>query len=142
VRVGPQAHKVRDFSTGAKWMHRLGFITNAELSAVYGGAAAFICPSTYEGFGLPVLEAMQAGAPVICADASSLSEVAGSAALYFAPADEDGLIAAIEQLLGDSTRRNALVAAGKMRAAEFRWRNTALATLAAFDEACAAGRVA
>ncbi len=141
VRVGPQAHQSHDFTTRAAWMHRLGFISDAELDALYRRATAFVCPSTYEGFGLPVLEAMRRGAPVICSNTSSLPEVAGNAALYFDPADETALVSAIERLLDDRPQRDALTAAGKVRAAGFRWCDTVNATLAAFDDARAAGQI-
>ena len=72
---------------GAPWMHTLGFVSDADLAALYRGAAALVMPSTYEGFGLPVLEAMRIGTPVICARAASLPEVAGDAALWVTPDD-------------------------------------------------------
>ena len=137
VRVGPPAHRVNDFTTSAMWLRRLGFIGDDDLDALYRRAAVFVCPSTYEGFGLPVLEAMQRGAPVICARASSLPEVAGTAALFIAPDDDAALATGIKRLLDDPAHRDAIIAAGRAHAATFRWHDTALATLAAFDDALA-----
>ena len=137
VRVGPIAHRVTDFTTLAPWLHRFGFIGDDDLDALYRRAAVFVCPSTYEGFGLTVLEAMQRGAPVICARASSLPEVAGTGAVFFSPDDDTALTAELQRLLDDHTHRDAMIAAGRAHAANFRWRDTALATLAAFDDASA-----
>ena len=137
VRVGPIAHRVSDFTTSAPWLHRLGFIGDDDLDALYRRAAVFVCPSTYEGFGLTVLEAMQRGAPVICARASSLPEVAGTGAVFISPDDDAALAAELQRLLDDHGHRDTMIAAGRAHAANFRWHDTALATLAAFDDASA-----
>ena len=135
VRVGPIAHRVNDFTTSAPWLHRFGFIGDDDLDALYRRAAVFVCPSTYEGFGLTVLEAMQRGAPVICARASSLPEVAGNGAVFFSPDDDTALTAELLRLLDDHSHRDAMIAAGRAHVASFRWHDTAFATLAAFDDA-------
>ena len=79
--------------------------TDAELPAIFGGARAFVFPSRYEGFGLPTLEAMACGTPVVLADSSSHPEVGGDAALYFPPGDASALGAQLLRLLGDEDLR-------------------------------------
>lgn len=99
----------------------LGRVSEEELRALYAGADAFVYPSLYEGFGLPVLEAMAAGAPVITSNVSSLPEVAGDAALTVDPTDVGALTSAMEQLLTDPALAKRLRTAGKARAALFSW---------------------
>ena len=108
----------------------LGFVDDAELAALYAGCACFVYPSLYEGFGLPVLEAMAAGAPVVTSTVSSLPEVAGDAALLVDPLDVRGLRDAIEALLTDPARAAALRESGRARAATFSWERTARETRA------------
>jgi glycosyltransferase involved in cell wall biosynthesis len=117
------------------WMHTLGFVSDSDLAALYRGAAAFVMPSTYEGFGLPVLEAMRMGTPVICANASSLPEVAGDAALWVTPDDPAELARAVSRILDDESLRRSMSAESLHRANAFSWDETAGATLRAFDEA-------
>jgi glycosyltransferase involved in cell wall biosynthesis len=97
----------------------------AQLSSLYAGCTAFVYPSLYEGFGLPVLEALMHGAPVACSSTSSLPEVAGQAAVYFSPTDVDDLKDALEALLWDGALRNRLRASGPAQAAAFSWPRTA-----------------
>lgn len=112
-------------------------VTDAELDALYREAHALVCPSLYEGFGLPVLEAMARGCCVCCANAASLPEVAGDAAAYFEPAETDSIAAALESVLTDDVRRRALGAAGRARAARFTWRASAEQHLALYRELAA-----
>jgi glycosyltransferase involved in cell wall biosynthesis len=113
--------------TGALLLGRVG---EAELRALYAGAAAFAYPSLYEGFGLPVLEAMAAGAPVITSSSSSLPEVAGDAALLVDPRDTRAIAEAIRAVLVDPALGERLRVAGRARAAQFSWQRTARETLA------------
>lgn len=108
-------------------VHRSG--DDEVLAAYYARAAVFVYPSLYEGFGLPPLEAMTQGCPVAAARAGSIPEVVGEAALLFDPTDEDAMVAAIEELLGNAVLRSGLVAAGQVRAAGFTWDRTVSATL-------------
>jgi alpha-1,3-rhamnosyl/mannosyltransferase len=110
----------------------LGGVPEADLPALYSGAEAFAFPSRYEGFGLPPLEAMACGAPVLCCHTSSLPEVVGEAALQVAPTP-DALAGGLWRLLTDATLRAELRAAGPRRAALFSWRKTAEATLAVYE---------
>jgi glycosyltransferase involved in cell wall biosynthesis len=112
-----------------------GYVGDADLPALYSAAAAFVFPSLYEGFGLPPLEAMACGAPVIASASSSLPEVVGDAALTADPHDIGGLAAAIERVVGDAELRAELRRRGIARAARFSWQRTARETLAAYQQA-------
>lgn len=116
-------------------VHFLGFVAQAELPAVVAGARALVLPSRYEGFGMPVLEAMAAGTPVACAARGALPEVAGGAALIFDPDDRAGLAESLARLDADAALREDLRARGRGRAAPFTWRNCAELTLDAYRRA-------
>lgn len=107
----------------------LGWVAAEELEGLWAIADAFVYPSLYEGFGLPVLEAMARGVPVACSDASSLPEVAGDAALLFDPRSEQQIAAAIERLLGEPRLAQRLRREGLARAAQFTWERAAQLTL-------------
>ncbi len=102
-----------------------GFVSDEELAALYAGCAVFCYPSLYEGFGLPVLEAMCAGAPVVTSNISSLPEVAGGAALLVDPLSSEAIARGLASLLTDAAERTRLAAAGRARAAQFSWERTA-----------------
>lgn len=112
-----------------------GYVPDRELPALYQGAKLFVLPSHYEGFGLPILEAMMGGTPVITSNTSSMPEVGGAAALYFDPSDTKGLRLAIERVLGDEALRERLSEAGREQAAKFSWEETARKTLGAYHKA-------
>jgi glycosyltransferase involved in cell wall biosynthesis len=118
----------------------LAWIEAAELEALYAMAECFVLPSLYEGFGLPVLEAMSRGVPVACSDRSSLPEVAGDAALLFDPESPRAIADAMERLLTDEALAARLREAGRAQAARFTWEATARGTLASYERALAAAR--
>ena len=111
------------------------WVSAEEVEGLWALAAAFVFPSLYEGFGLPVLEAMARGVPVACSNASSLPEVAGEAALLFDPRDEPAIAEALRRLLDDSALREQLRARGLARVAEFTWDRTARLTLESYRRA-------
>jgi glycosyltransferase involved in cell wall biosynthesis len=108
------------------------WVPDDELEGLWALTTAFVFPSLYEGFGLPVLEAMARGVPVACSNASSLPEVAGEAALLFDPGDEAAIAQALERLLGDEALRERLRARGVAQAQRFTWERTAQATLESY----------
>lgn len=114
---------------------RLGFVADADRDALYAGAAAVAYPSLREGFGLPVLEALARGAPVVTSSVGATAEVAGSAAVLVDPHDVDSIAAGLARALDDSALAAQLREAGPRRAAEFSWERTAAATVAAYREA-------
>ncbi len=103
----------------------LGFLPEPDVRAVYASARLLVYPSLFEGFGMPILEAMRLGVPVAASRATSLPEVAGDAARLFDPTDARDLAAAIRDLWDDPARRDALAARGRTHAARFTWRKTA-----------------
>lgn len=107
----------------------LGYITDNELKTLYLNALGYIFPSYYEGFGLPVLEAMQCGCPVLCARTAALPEIAGNAALFFDPTNEKEIAESIDQIFSNRQLRNDVIQKGYQRAREFNWQTTAHNTL-------------
>jgi glycosyltransferase involved in cell wall biosynthesis len=118
--------------SGLDGLRLLGHVPDALLPGLYAGAEAFALPSLYEGFGLPVLEAMAAGTPVVAADAAALPETCGGAA-RLTPPDGDAVRAALQALLADDAERERLRAAGLERAAAFSWDATARGVDAAIN---------
>lgn len=112
----------------------LDFVTQEELVGLYNLAAIFLYPSLYEGFGLPVLEAMACGAPVITSNTTSIPEIAGEAAILIDPLDVPSIAQAIQALLDDDVRRRELTASGLAQAATFSWHRTAAETLQIYRE--------
>ena len=119
-------------------VHFTGYVADADLPALYSAAELFVFPSLYEGFGLPPLEAMACGTPVVTTNVSSLSEVVGDAALTVDPYDSSALAAALERALTDSALRAELRRKGLQRAAQFSWERTARETLAVYRQVLAA----
>ncbi len=109
-----------------------GWVPREELYSLYERARAFVYPSMFEGFGMPVLEAMAAGIPVACSDIPPLREVAGDAALYFDPLNEDAIAASIERVMSDPHLRDRLAQAGRERARPFTWERCAEQTRQVF----------
>jgi len=113
----------------------VGFVKEADLPAMYAGAALFVYPSSYEGFGFPVLEAMACGTPVITSNVSSLPEVAGDAGLLVDPLDVAALAGAMRRVLSDGDLRQGMRVKGLEQAARFTWEETARRTLQVYEEA-------
>jgi glycosyltransferase involved in cell wall biosynthesis len=113
----------------------LGWARAEELEGLYRVASCFVFPSLYEGFGLPVLEAMARGLPVACSDRGALAEVAGDAALTFDPEQPHAIAAAIERLLAEPAEPEALSRAGRENVARFTWEEAARRTLESYESA-------
>jgi len=111
------------------WVRYLGFVPDADLPLLYAGAALFVYPSVYEGFGLPPVEAMASGVPVVVADASCLPEVTGGAAMLVAPEDIDAFASRLEQALVDDGWRKQARAAGLRVASGYSWDRCARETM-------------
>ena len=112
----------------------LDFVPEEDLAALYSACAAFVFPSLYEGFGLPPLEAMACGAPVICSNAASLPEVVGDAGILVNPREVGEIVAAIVRVLSDAVLRDELRAKGVARASQFTWERTARETLRVYQD--------
>jgi glycosyltransferase involved in cell wall biosynthesis len=123
----------------AGWLRFLGFVPQTDLPFVYAGARLFAYPSRYEGFGLPVVEAMASGVPVITSSVSCLPEIAADAADLVHPDDIDGLRNSIERLLEDEGRRVELRARGIERAKRFSWQRCAEETVAVYRRVAGVG---
>jgi len=135
---GPAAREFAESVRRAGLVGRVvlpGRIVDAELPAVYAAAEAFVFPSRYEGFGLPPLEAMACGCPVVASSGGSLGEVLGEAAHLVSAMDTTALAAAIERVLDDEVLRRRLVAAGRERVKELRWEEAARRTAAVYADA-------
>lgn len=111
-----------------------GYVPDAQLEVLYSEARAYVFPSLYEGFGLPPLEAMAKGCPVVSADSSSLPEILGGAALYFKTPNEVDMLAKIRRLLEDDNTRNELIAKGIEQAKKYSWWQCASQTLQIYRE--------
>jgi len=112
-----------------------GYVPDADLPAVISGAAAYVLASFYEGFGLPILEAMACGTPVVCSNTSSMPELGGDAACYFDPYNTESMVAAIATVLEDGNLRAEMRERGLAQAARFSWQRTAKETLAVYERA-------
>lgn len=132
VLAGPRGWRddaIRRRIEQADGVQATGYVRRALLPALYAAASAFVFPSLYEGFGLPLLEAMAAGAPLVASNRAAMPEVVGDAGLLVDPLDVDALRRAIERILEDEPLAAKLAAAGRKRARTFTWEKTAAATL-------------
>ncbi len=127
----PEARLLAE-ARGLETIRWLGPVPEADLPALYSAATVFVFPSLYEGFGLPVLEAMACGTPVACSDTSSLPEVVGDAALTFPPTNPQAIAGSLARLLQDADLRAELRERGLHQAARFSWERTAAQTLALY----------
>jgi alpha-1,3-rhamnosyl/mannosyltransferase len=116
------------------WAKYLGFLPAEELPLLYSGARLFVFLSLYEGFGLPVLEAMQSGVPVVCSDRASLPEVAGDAALLKDPDDPEGLAEAFLRVLNSDEQRNRLILKASEQTRRFTWQRCATETVGVYQQ--------
>ncbi|HEX4725041.1 MAG TPA: glycosyltransferase family 1 protein, partial [Pseudonocardiaceae bacterium] len=115
----------------------LGWVSEDELAARYDHASAYVFPTLFEGFGLPVLEAMARGCPVLGSDIPVLHEVGGDDMSYFDPLDPAAIAVAVRKLVNDPDARSALAVAGRKRAATFSWQKTADATATIYRQLAA-----
>ena len=120
---------VRSASSTAARVHFTGYVTDRQLAACYQESTVFVLPSLYEGFGLPVLEAMAHGVPVACSNAGGIPEVCGDAGVMFDPRSVEAIVEAVHRILTNASLRESLKAAALSRAGQFSWRRSAEATL-------------
>jgi len=128
---GRQETGVRGLESGVIFT---GYVSREELSSLYSGASCFVFPSLYEGFGLPILEAMKCGCPVVTSNLSSMPEVAGEAGILVNPLDVKGIARGINEVIGDKERRESLIKKGFEQAKKFSWEKTAKETLRIYHE--------
>ena len=129
-----EAHRVIHEAPGG-FVRFLGYVPAEDIPALYAGARLFAFPSLYEGFGMPVLEAMASGVPVVCSDRASVPEVAGDAALLVDPEDYSAFAAQMERVLLDEELRRVLIQKGFERAGAFSWKRCAEETFKAYKQA-------
>lgn len=139
VVVGPKRYRAEEIIKAAgpvaERVHFTGYITDLQLAACYRCSYAFALPSLYEGFGLPVIEAMAHGIPVACSNAGALPEVCGEAAAMFDPLSVEEMTSALDRILRDSELREVCRRSGLVRAAEFSWERTARLTMKVYESA-------
>jgi glycosyltransferase involved in cell wall biosynthesis len=112
----------------------LGYVPTEDLPLLYRGAELFVYPSLYEGFGVPILEAMACGCPVVASDRASIPEVCGAAGILVAPEDRDDVAEAMGRVLSDPSLADAMRVRGRERAEGFRWETSARALLLLYEE--------
>jgi glycosyltransferase involved in cell wall biosynthesis len=132
-----QLHTRIEAAVKEGWATYLGFVEADELPLLYAGARVFVFPSLYEGFGLPLLEAMASGIPVVCSNAATLPEVTGDAAAMCEPQDVDGLSELINRALQDESWRKLAIKKGLLQAGRFSWQHCAEETAAVYKEVLA-----
>ena len=119
---------------------RINYLDRGDLIALYQNADVFVFPSVYEGFGLPVLEALSAGTPVVSTRSASIPEVGGDCVAYFEPGALDGLVVQLREILAwDETQKRVFADAARIHVGGFNWQRTARQTMTCFEEAIAAG---
>jgi glycosyltransferase involved in cell wall biosynthesis len=118
----------------SKKVHVLGYLEYSEIPLIYQNAYALIFPSLYEGFGIPVIEAMHAGCPVICSHTTSLPEIAGKAAIYFNPSDVDDIARSVIYILNNPNKRAKLITEGKKNVIRFSGSKLAKETIAVYEK--------
>ncbi len=121
-------HRAFENAEAAGWLRHPGYVEDSALAALYSKALAVVCPSLYEGFGLPLVEAMSAGTPVVCSDIAVFREVAGASAEFLPADDPEAWLAVLEGLASSQVQTEAMGRDGLDRAAQFDWQRTAAAT--------------
>ncbi|MBA1275227.1 glycosyltransferase family 4 protein [Stutzerimonas azotifigens] len=134
-----EIRKRLDQAVDEGWARHLGFVPSEDLPLLFAGARLFTFPSLYEGFGLPVLEAMSSGVPVVCSNSSSLPEVAGNAALMCDPQDTVALTELIARGLEDESWRVSAITDGLTHAASFSWQRCAMQTMDVYRRVLSVG---
>jgi len=129
-----ELHKRIEAAASAGWVRYLGYVADEDLPLLFAGARLFVFPSHYEGFGLPVLESMASGVPVVCSNSSSLPEVVGDAALMCNHDDTEGLQHLVAKALADEGWRTDAIRKGLSQAARFSWEKCAAETMAVYRE--------
>jgi len=132
----PNPHRIANEMRVLEDVNFIGLVAEEDKPGLYAAARAFLFPSHYEGFGLPPLEAMASGTPVISSDTSSLPEVVGNGGILLAPDDARGWSEALRALVRDDARRNELRVLGLNQAQQFSWQRTALQTLEVYRKVC------
>lgn len=127
------AQEIQRLDLGSQ-VHYLGYVDKDEMPYIYQKAAFLVFPSKFEGFGIPLVEAMKTGCPIICSNSTSIPEVAGDAALYFDPDDDQKLASLMEELLSSPQLKLELIEKGFERAKLFSWEKTAQETLAVLEK--------
>jgi len=130
----PRVHQAAENSPFGNRIHFTGWVDDSELLQLYNACDIFAFPSFYEGFGIPILEAMACGRAVACAQTSAMPEVAGKSAVLFDPHSTDGMMAAMRDLLRNAELRARMERAGLQNASRFTWRGTARKTLDIYHE--------
>jgi glycosyltransferase involved in cell wall biosynthesis len=128
----PLLQRIEELSA-SEWVHFPGFVPDDDLPAMYAASTLTVMPSLYEGFGLPILEAMASGAAVVSSDAASLPELGGEVAAYFDPHSVESMAQVLMTVLGDSERLQQMRADGPSHAGYFSWDETARQTIAVYD---------
>jgi len=131
---GPRVREAARANGTAERIHFLGFVTDDELIDLYNGCEVFVFPSFYEGFGLPILEAMACGCPVACSNTTAMPEVADATAILFDPNSLAEMTLALRDLVVDGELRTRMERLGLQRASQFSWSNAARRTLGVYHE--------
>jgi glycosyltransferase involved in cell wall biosynthesis len=139
---GPRVRKAAQQSAAADRIHFTGFVADDDLLALYGACDLFVFPSFYEGFGLPILEAMACGRALACSNTSAMPEVADAAGILFDPASREQIVRAMRDVLLDAELRARLERLGQNRASLFSWKETARRHLAVYYEVAAPAEAA
>ena len=134
-RINAATQRNKDYFESKKYknIHFTGFIPDAERDWIFTRSLAYVFPSLLEGFGLPPLEAMAYGTPVVSSNASCMPEILGDAAIYFDPLDTDDMAAKIDMVITDKSLRASLSKKGKQQVAKYSWRRMAEQTLQIYE---------